>query len=107
MNFTMAPDEIHILRPWGDLAMGLYKDSVLGHENADELARLKMLETMADPQTFAILEGIGVTPTWNCLEIGARGTVAVRLAGSRPCSRHRSRSTISTIRYRPAQSATQ
>lgn len=62
--------------------MGLYKDSVLGHEMPDELARLKMLETMADPQTFAILEGIGVTPTWNCLEIGAgAGSVAVRLAG--------------------------
>lgn len=40
-------------------------------EAADELARLRILEAICDPQTFQVLDTIGVEPGWRCLEVGA------------------------------------
>ncbi len=49
----------------------------LAHERNTELDRLRSLEAMADPNSFALLEHIGVRPDWRCLELGGgAGSVA-------------------------------
>jgi SAM-dependent methyltransferase len=53
-------------------------------ENADdaELARLRLLESWADPITIDNLRATGVARTWRCLEVGAgAGSIARWLAG--------------------------
>jgi SAM-dependent methyltransferase len=51
------------------------------HEAAAELARLKLIEEFNDPSTFRLLDTIGVTEGWRCLEVGAgAGSVTRRLS---------------------------
>ncbi len=46
-----------------------------------ERRRLAHLATARDPKTFALLERVGVTTDWHCLEVGAgAGTVSAWLA---------------------------
>ena len=46
-----------------------------------EAERLRALEDLCDPETFDLLDRLGVGPGWRCLEVGGgRGSVARRLA---------------------------
>jgi SAM-dependent methyltransferase len=47
----------------------------------DELARLRLLEAECDPHTYRVLDAVGVSAGWRCLEVGAgAGAVARWLA---------------------------
>lgn len=46
-----------------------------------ERARLDSLTTLFDPGTLAVCEGLGLTPGWRCLDVGAgTGSLALALA---------------------------
>ena len=48
---------------------------------AGESDRLRLLEAIADPRTFRLLDHLGVAPGWRCAELGAgAGSVAAWLA---------------------------
>lgn len=51
------------------------------YETDEELARLRVLESLCDPWTIRFLDTVGVAPGWSCLEVGAgAGSVARWLA---------------------------
>jgi SAM-dependent methyltransferase len=51
------------------------------YETDEELARLRVLESLCDPWTIRFLDAVGVAPGWSCLEVGAgAGSVARWLA---------------------------
>lgn len=48
-----------------------------------ELARLKLLEEVSDPQTIRCLEAVGVGAGWRCLEVGAGAGSVTRWLAAR------------------------
>ncbi len=65
-----------------------YASGVLSKEHTTELERLRSLERACDPVTVDIIDGIGVAPGWECLEMGAgAGSVAYWLAERCPDGR--------------------
>ncbi len=51
------------------------------YETNEELARLRVLESLCDPWTIRVFDTVGVAPGWSCLEVGAgAGSVARWLA---------------------------
>ncbi|OLP02795.1 hypothetical protein BVU76_08630 [Mycolicibacterium porcinum] len=51
------------------------------YQTDEELARLRVLESLCDPWTIRFLDTVGVAPGWSCLEVGAgAGSVARWLA---------------------------
>ena len=58
-----------------------YATGVLSKDTPSEFERIQLLQEWIDPETRAVLSGIGVDPRWRCLEIGAgAGSVATWLA---------------------------
>ena len=44
-----------------------------GNRNRTERDRLRQLERLEDPNSIELLQNLGVTNGWHCLEIGASG----------------------------------
>lgn len=50
-------------------------------EDLDDVGRLRALERVYDPGTFPVLSALGITSSWDCLELGAgAGSIARWLA---------------------------
>ncbi|HZU49840.1 MAG TPA: class I SAM-dependent methyltransferase, partial [Mycobacterium sp.] len=49
----------------------------------DELARLRLLEAECDPHTYRVLDAVGVSAGWRCLEVGAGAGAVARWLGKR------------------------
>ncbi|WP_189958350.1 class I SAM-dependent methyltransferase [Streptomyces alanosinicus] len=65
-----------------------YRQGTISHRVPEELHRLHLLEQVLDPGTIAILDRLGVAPTWRCAELGAgAGSVAGWLADRCPDGR--------------------
>jgi SAM-dependent methyltransferase len=62
-----------------------YSTGVLSHDVPTEHHRLRLMEKMADPGTIRVLEGLGIRPSWRCLELAAgAGSIARWLAARCP-----------------------
>jgi SAM-dependent methyltransferase len=58
-----------------------YASGIFSHELPTELTRLRLMESMLDPEEINVLDGLEIQPTWHCLEIGAgAGSIARQLA---------------------------
>ncbi|MEU8101435.1 class I SAM-dependent methyltransferase [Streptomyces rubiginosohelvolus] len=65
-----------------------YATGLLSKDLPTEIDRLRLLEKVYDPGTTAILDRLGVEPSWHCLEIGAgAGSIAYWLADRVPDGR--------------------
>lgn len=53
-----------------------------GHEQDDELVRLRMIEELFDPTTIGHLERTGIGAGWHCLELGAGGGSIMKWLGA-------------------------
>ncbi|HET9256292.1 MAG TPA: methyltransferase domain-containing protein [Pseudonocardiaceae bacterium] len=58
-----------------------YSTGILSKDLPTERERLRLLERDSDPHTLEILQGLPVTPSWRCLDLGAgSGSIAYWLA---------------------------
>ncbi|MEV0155457.1 class I SAM-dependent methyltransferase [Micromonospora sp. NPDC050686] len=65
-----------------------YAEGILSHRLPTEMRRLQVMERMLDPDEMAALAGLGIEPTWHCLELGAgAGSIARWLAERCPDGR--------------------
>ncbi len=48
-----------------------YAGGILSHELPTEFSRLRLMERMLDPEQIKVLGGLGVQPSWHCLDLGA------------------------------------
>src|ERR1044071_5854808 len=62
--------------------MERYGQRLLSPEWGAEGRRLAAIAAVCDPETTALLERLGLRPSWRCLEVGAGGgSIAAWLAG--------------------------
>jgi SAM-dependent methyltransferase len=65
-----------------------YAGGILSHRLPTEQRRLEVMEQMLDPGEIAVLSGLGIEPSWHCLELGAgAGSMARWLAARCPAGR--------------------
>jgi SAM-dependent methyltransferase len=75
-------------RPGGPTQADRYAGGILSHELPTELSRLQIMERMLDPEEITALSGLGIQPSWHCLELGAgAGSIARWLAERCPAGR--------------------
>jgi SAM-dependent methyltransferase len=62
-----------------------YAEGMLSHRLPTERRRLEVMERMLDPDEIRVLSGLGIGPSWHCLELGAgAGSMARWLAEQCP-----------------------
>jgi SAM-dependent methyltransferase len=62
-----------------------YSSGALSKDTPEEFERLRLLEAWGDPDTQSVLDTIGLSPNWRCLELGAgAGSIARWLAAQCP-----------------------
>ncbi|MBY8870802.1 class I SAM-dependent methyltransferase [Micromonospora sp. PLK6-60] len=72
----------------GKVSADRYAEGILSHRLPTEMRRLQVMERMLDPDEMASLAGLGIEPTWHCLELGAgAGSIARWLAEQCPQGR--------------------
>jgi SAM-dependent methyltransferase len=65
----------------GRISAHRYAEGMLSHRLPTELRRLQVMEQMLDPEETRVLGGLGIQPSWHCLELGAgAGSIARWLA---------------------------
>lgn len=69
----------------GKISADRYAEGILSHGLPTELRRLQVMEQMLDPDEIRVLGGLGIQPSWHCLELGAgAGSIARWLAEQCP-----------------------
>jgi len=75
-------------RARGKVSADRYAEGMLSHGLPTELRRLRVMERMLDPGEITVLRGLGIQPSWHCLEMGAgAGSIARWLAAQCPAGR--------------------